>query len=63
MTKMTLWQHYFHRARVRPEVLSYGDEDFIPSEQYSEADSRWCLIEVDWLLALVAAVDSKALPS
>lgn len=51
------------RLRKERELSFYGDEDFIPSEQYSEADSAWCLIEVDWLLALVSVLDSKATPS
>jgi len=40
----------------------YGDDDFIPSEQYQESDATWCITEVDWLLALLQGLTAGHQP-
>lgn len=39
--------------RKEREMSFYGDEDFLPSDHYSEEDAQFCIIEIDWLLKLV----------
>jgi HEPN domain-containing protein len=47
------------RLRKEREMSFYGDDDFIPSEQYQEADATWCVNEVDWLLNLLQALTGE----
>ncbi len=47
------------RLRKEREISFYGDDDFIPSEQYKEADAQWCINEVDWLLQLLSGLQVK----
>lgn len=37
----------------------YGDDDFIPTEQYKLTDAQWCINEVDWLLQVVDGLNTK----
>lgn len=39
--------------RKEREMSFYGDEDFIPSENYTEEQATFFLGEIDWLLALL----------
>lgn len=50
---MTLSSH----LRKEREISFYGDDDFIPSEQYQESDAQWCVQEVDWLLTLLQGLN------
>ena len=51
LSRMCQLSAYLRRER---ELSFYGDDDFIPSQKYSDKDSLHCLAEVDWLLALIA---------
>lgn len=44
--------------RKEREMSFYGDDDFIPSEQYQESDAQWCINEVDWLLGVLQGLTS-----
>jgi len=44
------------RLRKEREMSFYGDDDFIPSEQYQETDAQWCIDEIDWLLSLFQGI-------
>lgn len=48
------------RLRKERELSFYGDDDFIPSEQYQESDAQWCIDEVDWLLGLLQNIAGGA---
>lgn len=41
------------RLRKERELSFYGDEDFLPSENYTASHSDEAIDDVDWLLALV----------
>lgn len=50
LDRITQISAYLRKER---ELSFYGDEDFIPSQQYSKDDAARCLNDIDWLLALV----------
>jgi HEPN domain-containing protein len=41
------------RLRKDRELSFYGDEDFMPSQNFHEADSQQCCEESDWLIGVV----------
>lgn len=41
--------------RKEREISFYGDEDFLPTENYTAADAQRCIAEVEWLLELLGA--------
>ena len=41
------------QLRKDRELSFYGDEDFMPSQNYDESDSERCCVESDWLISVV----------
>lgn len=41
------------RLRKDRELSFYGDEDFLPSQNYDESDSSQCMEDADFLIQLV----------
>lgn len=40
--------------RKERELAFYGDEDYLPSEEYSEVDGQNAITNTEWLLTLIA---------
>ena len=41
------------RLRKDRELSFYGDDDFLPSDNYGPQDSRQCCDDADWILGMV----------
>lgn len=48
---------YLRRER---ELSYYGDEDYLPTEEYTAKDSSYCIKEVRFLLKLVAPIFERS---
>ena len=52
MTSVALAESYFQKAR---EVAFYGDDDFIPTEQYAVGDADAALADCRFVVSLLDA--------
>jgi hypothetical protein len=48
-----------HRLRKEREFAFYGDEDFIPTEEYTSKDAQKALDDARFVLSLIDAFPSK----